>query len=651
MRRHLASFSVPLLAMLVLPINAQQNPEIARLKSFFAFNAWPGQNGPLKQGLSFNVPDYSSLSGFSISSDVTGVSSLSLGLLRTVTLVRGSEILNLVIGVAIDSTNNARELLLDTQLADRQIDVEGELQRGDLNGITVGDLNLVLIGATPTSLGGAISFVRNNVMVAISDGSPDNPSTVDRFALATAIDAKIQAQPNLSLSQFNGEKPVINLTPASTSLTAVAGASTAVAITVTDPTNNSGPLSRQFVTEGNLTVQDNGTTLTVSPNSTFGANNLQVVANNIFLQFSTAAVTFTVTQAVSAPVWSIGLAHDGTFSQGQTNPIYMIYVTNVGGSASTGPATLTEMLPVGLTLVSMSGSGWMCTANTCTRSDPLASGASYPPVTVTVNVSANAPGSVTNQATISGGNVSQSATDLDLTTIDSPEPVFTIQATHIGNFVFGQMNATYTINVSNMGGIASSGTVSVTDTSPAGLTLTSMSGSGWSCLAPTCTRSDSLNPGGEYNTISANVNVAANALPQVTNAATVSGAGSPDAGTTDVTTIVAGQSPTPLSPSQVKTTASGLAYSRVTQTFNGTITLTNIGSSAISGPLQIVFTSLTTGVTLADASGTFSGIPYLTVPGVTTLAPGQSATVSVQFKNPSNATINFTPVIYSGTLN
>jgi hypothetical protein len=102
MRRYLASFSVPLLAMLVLPINAQEDPEITKLKSFFAFNAWPGQNGPLKQGLSFNVPDYSSLSGFSISSDETDVSRLSLGLLRKLTLVRGSEILNLVIGVAID---------------------------------------------------------------------------------------------------------------------------------------------------------------------------------------------------------------------------------------------------------------------------------------------------------------------------------------------------------------------------------------------------------------------------------------------------------------------------------------------------------------------------------------------------------------------
>jgi hypothetical protein len=103
-------------------------------------------------------------------------------------------------------------------------------------------------------------------------------------------------------------------------------------------------------------------------------------------------------------------------------------------------------------------------------------------------------------------------------------------------------------------------------------------------------------------------------------------------------------------PSQVSTTASGLAYSRVTQTFNGTVAIQNIGSAAINGPLEIVFTSLTPGVTVADASGIFAGSPYITVPVSGSLAPGQSATVSVQFKNPANAAINFTPVIYSGSI-
>ena len=65
--------------------------------------------------------------------------------------------------------------------------------------------------------------------------------------------------------------------------------------------------------------------------------------------------------------------------------------------------------------------------------------------------------------------------------------------------------------------------------------------------------------------------------------------------------------------------------------------------------MQIVLDSLTPGVTLTDASGTFGGWSYITVPAVGSLAPGESASVSVIFKNPANATINFSPVAYSGS--
>jgi hypothetical protein len=108
--------------------------------------------------------------------------------------------------------------------------------------------------------------------------------------------------------------------------------------------------------------------------------------------------------------------------------------------------------------------------------------------------------------------------------------------------------------------------------------------------------------------------------------------------------------PPSVDPSRVLTTASGLVYSRVTQTFQGRVTLTNISSSAVSGPIQILFFGMPATVTLVNATGNLPGTPYLTIPG-SALAPGQSITVPVQFKNPSNATINFTPAIYSGSIN
>lgn len=106
-----------------------------------------------------------------------------------------------------------------------------------------------------------------------------------------------------------------------------------------------------------------------------------------------------------------------------------------------------------------------------------------------------------------------------------------------------------------------------------------------------------------------------------------------------------------LTGSQISIVASGLAYSRVSNTFNGTITVKNVSSSAIAGPFKIVLDSLTPGVTLANATGTFGGWPYIAVSTVGSIAPGSSASVSVQFHNPANALINFSPLPYSGSFN
>ena len=107
---------------------------------------------------------------------------------------------------------------------------------------------------------------------------------------------------------------------------------------------------------------------------------------------------------------------------------------STSGSTS-GPVKVTDTLPAGLVLAGefesdeASGSGWTCTiANpssvTCTRSDALAPGESYPPVTLHVHVNPEAPlgapprGGVTNIATVSGGGSSPAtASTSDPTTI------------------------------------------------------------------------------------------------------------------------------------------------------------------------------------------------------------------------------------------
>ena len=69
--------------------------------------------------------------------------------------------------------------------------------------------------------------------------------------------------------------------------------------------------------------------------------------------------TFIAYHGGGAPVWSVSKTHTGNFSQGQTGN-YTITATNSGTAATSAPATVTESLPGGLTVSSMSGTGWNC---------------------------------------------------------------------------------------------------------------------------------------------------------------------------------------------------------------------------------------------------------------------------------------------------
>jgi hypothetical protein len=61
-----------------------------------------------------------------------------------------------------------------------------------------------------------------------------------------------------------------------------------------------------------------------------------------------------------------------------------------------------DSLPADLTLVSISGTGWTCSGNTCTRGDVLSPGSSYPAITVSVSVSPSAAAQVTNIVNVTG---------------------------------------------------------------------------------------------------------------------------------------------------------------------------------------------------------------------------------------------------------
>jgi len=93
----------------------------------------------------------------------------------------------------------------------------------------------------------------------------------------------------------------------------------------------------------------------------------------------------------------------------------------------------------------------------------------------------------------------------------------------------------------------------VTETLPAGLTATSLLGSGWTCAQPAgpCARSDALAAGSSYSAITLTANVSATAAASVTNAAAVSGGGETNTANdqaSDPTTIQASGSSAPAMP-------------------------------------------------------------------------------------------------------
>jgi hypothetical protein len=225
---------------------------------------------------------------------------------------------------------------------------------------------------------------------------------------SVTIPISVQLGTNIftQLSGLNFTMPFGGANPLSQTKTVTSNGS-AIGFTSTASSGNGGNWL-SITPSGNCCVTPTVTTFNVAgaPSGVAvpaGVHLAQAVFNS-----GTSAVTVPVTLTVGGRTWSLSKTHTGNFAQGQLNATYSLTATNpAGGGASSGTVTVSEAVPAGLTLVSMAGTGWSCPAggSSCSRSDSLASGASYPPITVTVNVSVTAPALVTNQASVTGGGL------------------------------------------------------------------------------------------------------------------------------------------------------------------------------------------------------------------------------------------------------
>src|SRR2546428_1550176 len=157
-------------------------------------------------------------------------------------------------------------------------------------------------------------------------------------------------------------------------------------------------------------------------------------------------------------------------------------------------------------------------------------------------------------------------------------PDLAISKSHSGSFTVGA-NGNYTLTLQNVGSGATTGTITVTDTLPTGLSFVSGSGTGWSFLASgqtvTCFSAGPVSAGGSTS-FSLTVGVAAAAVPSVINTASVSTAGDTNLSNNTATdsTMVTAADTTPPSVSITAPTNGA--------TVSGTITVSGTASDNVA---------------------------------------------------------------------
>ncbi len=213
-----------------------------------------------------------------------------------------------------------------------------------------------------------------------------------------------------------------------------------------------------------------------------------------------------------------------------------------------------------------------------------------------------------------------------------PVPDLDITLSHV-TLSQGQ-SVLYSITVGNIGTLATTGAVTVTEDPPLGLIITAMSGTGWTCTLSSlsCTRSDALAASTSYPDINVTAGVANNAQTTLINSVSVSGGGETNTANdtaTDTATVTAaslvyaGSGAAP---------PGGTANFPVVLSLPGGVSVTGItftvAVTAVSGP------ALTAGA-LTFTPGTATGTP----------APGQSnvtaSTITLTYSGISPALTGF----------
>ena len=191
-----------------------------------------------------------------------------------------------------------------------------------------------------------------------------------------------------------------------------------------------------------------------------------------------------VVSATSDPAVDLGvtMSHTGNFVAGGTGQ-YTITVSNAAGmEREDNTVTVTDTLPTGFTFNAGTGTGWSCSAAgqvvTCTHAPILNSGASFPALTLTVNVLETATANVDHAVTVSSPSYefdTANNTATDATTVVFPSLATSTKSVVDLNGGEAQPGDTlrYTISLIESAGFPTVG-ASITDHIPANTTFASI---------------------------------------------------------------------------------------------------------------------------------------------------------------------------------
>jgi hypothetical protein len=248
--------------------------------------------------------------------------------------------------------------------------------------------------------------------------------------------------------------------------------------------------------------------------------------------------------SAAAPQWSLSLSSfPSSFASGSSGnaaegPGYKIIATNTGDAPTTGPYTLKDVLPSDLTPVAGEVSGKDGKGNplscevkgqevTCTGSEPIEPGKSAEAI-IPVEVATGTAGkSILNEASVQGGGAPLAKAKVKTAVGQAAWKLYG-QALPT-NVKAGSTDDQIALQATNVGGAATAGTITITDTLPVGLTpVNAILNGGKKCpivgQTVTCTTNEARQPGRQLTAV---IDFEADPLASGTllNEATIEGGG------------------------------------------------------------------------------------------------------------------------------